>query len=96
MPNLPRFAFLFLLFHSVAALSQIAGTVLLTERRTIPPTDAGAWTDVGVNCLTGSIALSGGVDTNALAAFEVTTLGPTFGGISLFDQADGVRAPADG
>jgi Repeat of unknown function (DUF5648) len=81
---------------SASAWGQLTGTTVTTNRLSVPVSSAQTWTDIQVSCPAGTVALSGGVDSNDFLSIEITTLAPTFGGNALAFQADGNRGPADG
>jgi hypothetical protein len=49
-----------------------------------------------VSCPSGAVALGGGVDVEDRYWIEVTSSGPTFSGIRLFEQGDGTHSAPDG
>lgn len=93
---LPSIAFaIAVVSFSQSPFAQIATTTTVQQAFDVPP-NAGSFADLRVACPAGYSALSGGLDSNASAEIELTTLAPTFAGTPLFEQPNGPRTAGDG
>ena len=95
MKHVSRLLLLLLLFAGTSAWAQLSSTITVQRNYVVPP-NAGSHADVASTCPTGTVALSGGLDSLGSADIELTTLAPMFGSAVLFAQATGTSGGPTG
>jgi len=95
MKQIPSWLGLAVLILAAPAFPQYSATRTVQQTFDVVP-NAGAFAEWRVACPSGQSALSGGLDTHGADSIEITTLAPTFAGVSLIDQPNGPRTAPDG